>query len=73
MGAATLISPQSGEARRSAQFIEPAALAASLGDGLRECRLRSIVVCRAKAVQHYAAQPMKVCKGCDIASPSGYG
>src|SRR5215472_624776 len=72
-GAATLISPQSGEARRSAQFIEPAALAASLGDGLRECRLRSIVVCRPKALQHDAAQPTKVCKGYGIASLSSCG
>src|SRR5215472_13278302 len=74
-GAAPLISPKSGKPRRGAQFIEPAALAASLGDGLRECRLRSIVVCRPKALQHDAAQPTKVGKGCGIASPNscGYG
>ena len=72
-GAATLISPKSGKPRRGAQFIEPAALAASLGDGLRERRLRSIVVCRPKALQHDAAQPTKVCKGCGISSPSSCG
>src|SRR5215831_15543637 len=73
LGAPTLISPQSREARRGAQFIEPAALAVSLGDGLRECRLRPNVVCRPKALQHDAAQPTKVCKGCSIASPNSCG